>query len=326
MSIKMKFLITGSCGFIGFHLSQKLLSLGHNVIGIDNMSNYYDQRIKRMRLNILNKNKNFFFHKIDLSKRNLNLYSKIKKIDYIVHLAAQAGVKYSLKNPMAYYENNVIAFAYILELAKKLKIKKLIYASSSSVYGDVKDKIFKEKNIGKPLSNYALTKKINEYMAEFYSKSFSIKCVGLRFFNVYGPFGRPDMALWIFIKKTLSKKLINLHNYGNMERSFTYIDDIINSILLIIFKKKNTNKNMIYNIGNTNTIKLFNLIKIIEKNIQKKINYKKIPMQFGEIKKTQASNIKFYKDYKYKPVVSINVGVKKFVEWYLNHKKKYKWF
>ncbi len=321
----MKFLITGSCGFIGFHLSQRLLSLGHKVIGIDNMSNYYDPRIKRIRLNILNKKRNFFFHKIDLSKRNLKLHTKIKKIDYIIHLAAQAGVKYSLKNPMAYYENNVIAFAYILELSKKLKIKKLIYASSSSVYGDISDKIFKEKNIGKSLSNYALTKRINENMAEFYSESFGIKCVGLRFFNVYGSFGRPDMALWIFIKKTLSKKIINLHNYGNMERSFTYIDDIVNSILLIIRKKSNKNKNMIYNIGNTNTIKLFSLLKIIEKNIKTKIRYKKIPMQFGEIQKTQASNIKFYKDFKYKPTVTINSGVKQFVEWYLKYKKKYKW-
>ena len=226
---------------------------------------------------------------------------------------------------MAYYENNIIAFAYILELAKSLKIKQLIYASSSSVYGDVDEKIFKEKSIGKPLSNYALTKRMNEIMADFYSNEFLISCVGLRFFNVYGPFGRPDMALWIFIKKTLSNKTIDLHNYGKMERSFTYVDDIVNSILLIIKKKKINKKNIIYNIGNTSTIKLFDLIKIIEKNIKKKVKYKKIPMQFGEIQKTHASNIKFYKDYKYRPKISINSGVNKFVRWYLSCKKKYKW-
>ncbi len=323
----MNVLITGSCGFIGFHLGKRLLKEGHSIIGIDNMSNYYDTRIKNIRLKILKKYKRFKFVKLDLSKKNLKLSNTIKKIDYIVNLAAQAGVKYSLKDPLAYYQNNIVAFAYILELAKDLKVKKLIYASSSSVYGDVKNKFFVEHKIGNPLSNYSLTKRMNELMADFYSKIFSVTCVGLRFFNVYGPYGRPDMALWIFLKNALLNREVKLHNYGKMERSFTYIDDIINSICLImeIKDKKNHKKNVIFNIGNSNTIKLFSLVKIIEKKINKKIRYKKISIQFGEIKKTHASNEKFNKIYNFKPKVKVTDGVNKFIDWYLDYKKKYKW-
>jgi UDP-glucuronate 4-epimerase len=321
----MIFLITGSCGFVGFHLTEKLLKLNHKVIGIDNISNYYDPRIKKIRLNILKKNKKFKFLNLDLSKKNFSIKENINKIDCIVHLAAQAGVKYSLKNPMAYYENNIISFAHILEITKSLKIKQLIYASSSSVYGDLDNKVFNEKKIGKPLSNYSLTKQFNEQMADFYSNKFKLTTVGLRFFNVYGTFGRPDMALWIFVKNALKNKSINLHNFGRMKRSFTYVDDIINSIILIINKKKYNKKNTIYNIGNSKTIKLFNLIKIIEKKLKKKIKYKKIPIQFGEIQNSKATNQKFFKEYKFKPKITINEGVNKFINWYLEYQKKFKW-
>ena len=327
----MKILVTGAGGFIGFHTVKKLLNKKNTIIGIDNMSNYYDPRLKKKRVEVLKKiskkNKfNFFFIKADLcnSKKITNIFKKFK-FNKVIHLAAQAGVRYSLENPREYLNSNLIGFFNILENCKNFKIRRLIFASSSSVYGDQIKSPFKETfTTDKPIQFYAATKKANEVMAYSFCKLYKIEMVGCRFFTVYGPWGRPDMALFDFVKKIINKNSIRLFNYGNHSRDFTYIDDAVQGIkksLYFKFSKKVNTKYVIFNIGFGKSIKLISLVKIIEKLFKTKAQINFLPLQKGDVKKTFSSISKTKKILKYNPKINIDVGVKKFLTWYLKHYK-----
>ncbi len=320
----MKILVTGVAGFIGFHLVKKLLDKKIIVYGIDNINDYYDRGIKKARLKELKRSKNFIFYFISLSnKQKINNIVKKNKISYIINLAAQAGVRYSITNPQEYFTSNIEGFFNILEISKENKIKHLIYASTSSVYGNNKKFPLKEESkTDQPLSFYAASKKTNEVMAYSYSNIYKLPTTGLRFFTVYGPFGRPDMALFKFTKSLFTNKHISLFNNGNHSRDFTYIDDIVEGIFLLI--KKPSNKIIPYNIFNigSNAPKKLNLfIKIIEKLVNKKSKIKKLPLQLGDVKKTHASINKLTKYVGYKPKYNITIGIKKFVDWYIKYYK-----
>ncbi len=320
----MSVLITGSAGFIGYHLSKKLLNDNIHVHGVDNLNNYYDVKLKKDRTNDLKKNKKFNFYKTDLCEfKKLDKIIKKNKIKYVIHLAAQAGVRYSIKNPRAYFESNLEGFFNILELSKINKIKHLIFASTSSVYGDTKKFPLNENDsTDHPLSFYAATKKSNEIMAHSYSYIHNLPCTGVRFFTVYGPFGRPDMALFKFTKNIIENKHIELYNNGNHSRDFTYVDDIIVGISSLL--KKQPNKKIpyeIYNIGNGNPKKLLDYIKTIEKNLNKSAKTKKLPLQIGDIFKTHSDIKKLKNSTGYIPKTSIDVGIRKFIEWYNEYYK-----
>ena len=261
----MKIIVTGCAGFIGMHLCQKLLTK-HEVIGIDNLNDYYDVNLKKKRLSILKKKKNFKFHKIDINDYGkLRLIFNQNKPIIVVHLAGEVGVRYSLKEPRKYINSNIIGFFNILENCKNIKVKKLFYASSSSVYGNTNEKFREQANTDKPLSVYAATKKSAELLAYSYSHLFNLSTIGLRFFTVYGPYGRPDMAIFNFTSKIYKRKLINVYGKGNLERDFTYIEDVINHINNLIPKKFNGHN--IFNIGNTKPIKVKKLISLLEQAI-----------------------------------------------------------
>ena len=317
------YLITGSAGFIGFHLSKKLLSEGFNVLGVDNLNNYYDQKIKQDRNNILKKYKNYRFNKIDIKDyKKLDRIFKKNSIYGVVNLAAQAGVRYSLKNPRSYIENNINGFFNILELSKKYKVKKFIYASTSSIYGLQKKFPLKENfNTDNPIQLYAATKKSNELMATSYSHLYKMDTVGLRFFTVYGPWGRPDMALFKFTKNIIKGKPIEVFNKGKHERDFTYVDDIVNGIFNIIIKKKSKFGAKIFNIGNGKKIKLLKYIQLIEKNLNRKSKKKFLPLQKGDVIKTLSDTKLIKKHYNYQPKTNVSNGVKKFIEWYISYFK-----
>jgi len=320
----MRVLVTGSAGFIGFHVSDYLLKNNNTVIGIDNINNYYDVNLKKSRLKILNKNKNFFFHKFDLANtKKLEDLIKKFKVKYIVHLAAQAGVRYSIDNPKTYFKNNLEVFFNILEASKKNNIKHLIFASTSSVYGENKNFPLKESdNTDKPISFYAATKKSNEVLAHSYSYIYNLPCTALRFFTVYGPYGRPDMALFKFTKNILENKKIQLYNNGNHSRDFTYISDIVSGIYSVL-KKNNRTKNLfnIFNIGNGNSRKLKDYLKTIEKKLNKKAKITNLPLQLGDIRKTH-SDISVLNNYSnYLPKTDIEEGIDKFIDWYLEYYK-----
>ena len=320
----MKILVTGCAGFIGFHLSSFLLKKNIKVIGIDNINDYYDINLKKNRLKILKTYKKFSFNKFDLiNKKKLDLVIKKNRIKIIIHLAAQAGVRYSIKNPNSYFKNNLEVFFNILEVSRFYKINHLMFASTSSVYGENLSYPSKESsNTDNPLSFYAATKKSNEIMAYTYSNIFKLPCTGLRFFTVYGPYGRPDMALFKFTKNILENKKIELFNNGNHARDFTYIDDVIDGIFSIIKKpKKHKIPFSIFNIGNGNSKKLKDYIKLIEKNLALKAKVKKLPMQAADIKKTHSdiSNLNLYSGYT--PKVNIEIGVKRFINWYREYYK-----
>ena len=334
----MTILVTGAAGFIGFHTSRLLLEKNYKVIGVDNINSYYDIKIKKDRLKILKNYKNFNFLKIDISNFN-SLKNKLNKykIDYIINLAAQAGVRYSLKNPKAYFDSNLKGFFNILELSRFFKVKHLIYASTSSVYGNNSKLPFKECNIADhPIQFYAATKRANELMAHSYSYLYNLPTTGLRFFTVYGPWGRPDMALFIFTKNILNNKKIELFNYGNHIRDFTYIDDIINPILKLIKKipqKKNKKKNIqdpsestspykIFNIGNNNPKKLTDFLNEIEKQIGKKAKIKLKKLQIGDVYETFADTSKLEKYVNYKSKTSIKKGIFSFISWYRSYYNK----
>jgi len=310
-------LITGCAGFIGFHLAKKLLK-NKKIIGIDSLNNYYSVKLKKKRLNILKKNKNFKFLKVDL-KDFSKLSQKIKKykIDKVIHLAAQPGVRISIANPHNTLNQNLISFLNIIEISRVKKVKKFIYASSSSVYGDSKIYPFNEKDFQNiPISVYGATKLSNEIIAESYARNFKLDCVGLRFFTVYGPYGRPDMAYYSFLDNLKSKKSITVFNKGNMLRDFTYIDDVIDGIVSVI-KKKFTNKHEVLNIGKGKPDKLMDLINLLEKNYEKKFKIiftKTIPL--GDIKKTYSNTGRAKKLINWNPKVNLAKGLKKFVEWY----------
>ncbi len=331
----MKILITGSSGFIGFHLSKLLLENNHKVHGFDSMNNYYDVKLKNSRLKILSKYKNFTFSKGRLeNKKKLDSIFKKFKPKIVIHLAAQAGVRYSIDKPRVYLDSNVTGTFNIIEASHKVKVKHLMMASSSSVYGANKSIPFKEiDKTETQLSIYAATKKANESMAHSYSNIWKIPITMLRFFTVYGPWGRPDMALFKFTKGILNNKKIDIYNYGKMYRDFTYIDDVVNGVKLLINKAPNNNQRKkikndslspvapfrVLNIGNTKKVYLLNFIKQIELELGKKAKRNYMPLQKGDVKETLSNTNLLKKITGYNPKTNYKSGVKKFINWY----KKY---
>lgn len=314
----MNIIITGAAGFIGFHTTLALLKKKINVYGIDDLNPYYDVHLKKDRLAILKKYENFHFLKKKIEDKRIHSFFKKKDIDVIINLAAQAGVRHSLKNPYVYVESNVLGQVNMLELAKNVEAKKFIYASSSSVYGGNKKMPFSvSQRVDNPISLYAATKKSSELVAECYSHLFNIKCIGLRFFTVYGPWGRPDMATFIFTKNILEGKTIQIFNYGKMERDFTYIDDIVQGILGAL--KKNISNHKVYNLGNSNSEVLLKFVELIEKTLNKKAQKKLLPIQPGDVSKTFADITESKKDLKFSPKTKISEGIPKFISWYKDY-------
>ena len=288
----MNILVTGAVGFIGFSLCESLIKKKHKVFGIDNFDTYYSIEIKKKRLNILNKNKNFYFKKIDITQRSglFNFFKK-KKIDIIIHLAAQAGVRYSLINPKKYIDVNIFGFLNIIELAKEKKIKKFIYASSSSVYGENKKFPLSENQSLNPKNIYGLSKQMNEQIASMYSKFFDLKCIGLRFFTIYGEWGRPDMFLFKLFKASQQNKKFYLNNYGNHKRDFTYVKDAVKIVLKLVNYKIVNNE--IFNICSNKPIKISDIIKYFKKKNNVKV--KLIEMHRADVKDTHGDNKKIKK-------------------------------
>ena len=314
----MNIILTGAAGFIGFHTTLALLKKKINVYGIDDLNPYYDVHLKKDRLAILKKYENFHFLKKKIEDKRIHSFFKKKDIDVIINLAAQAGVRHSLKNPYVYVESNVLGQVNMLELAKNVEAKKFIYASSSSVYGGNKKMPFSvSQRVDNPISLYAATKKSSELIAECYSHLFNIKCIGLRFFTVYGPWGRPDMATFIFTKNILEGKTIQIFNYGKMERDFTYIDDIVQGILGAL--KKNISNHKVYNLGNSNPEVLLEFVELIEKTLNKKAQKKLLPIQPGDVSKTFADITESKKDLKFSPKIKISEGIPKFISWYKDY-------
>ena len=316
----MKILITGCAGFIGFHLCVNLLKDKKNkVFGLDNINKYYDVKLKKIRLNQLISSQNFKFYKINICNKRI-LSENFKKNNYniVVHLAAQAGIRYSLKNPDTYIRNNIVGFHNVINYSQRNKVKHFIFASSSSVYGE--NNKFPLKEIYKtdhPLSIYAATKKSNEVSAYSFSNLYKIPVTGLRFFTVYGPFGRPDMAIYSFVESILNNRKIFLFNKGNNYRDFTYIDDAINCVKKIIYKPPRSKiPFVIYNIGSDHTVKTSKLLNIISKNLKIKPKIKYVESVRGDVIKTHANIDEIYKKISYKPKVSIELGIKNFIEWY----------
>ena len=319
-------LITGAAGFIGFHLINRLLKRGEKIIGIDNLSPYYDVNLKKSRLNILKENKNFFYKNVDISDfESLKSCFKEDKITLVCHLAAQAGVRYSLENPAEYVNTNLVGHFNILENCKIFGVKNLLYASSSSVYGGNTKIPFSEKdNVDNPVSLYAATKRSDELLSSTYSNLYKMNTIGLRFFTVYGPWGRPDMATWIFTERILNNQPIKVFNKGNMYRDFTYIDDIIEGTMSIYdFLSNTTNKVIsdVYNIGNNSPVNLLDFINIIESGLGKTATKTMLPMQLGDVEKTYADITKIQTDFNFKPSTSIKHGIPKFLEWYKKYHK-----
>ncbi len=326
-SADKQYLITGAAGFIGFHLSKRLLELGANVVGYDNINDYYDTRLKYARLEILEKSENFTFIKGDLADKE-----KIEKvfIDYkpqiVVNLAAQAGVRYSIDNPDAYISSNVIGFYNILECCRHHMVEHLLYASSSSVYGNQQKTPFStDDNVDHPISLYAATKKTNELMAFTYSHLYKIPSTGLRFFTVYGPYGRPDMAYFGFTNKIMNGETIKVFNNGDMYRDFTYVDDIVKGIENMLSNPPEKDENgvqyKVYNIGNNNPEKLMYFIETLEKCIGKEANKEYLPMQMGDVYQTYADVTDLINDFDFKPSTTIEEGLKKFADWYFEFYK-----
>ncbi len=317
----MKILITGCAGFIGFHLSNKLLKNKHKVYGVDNLNNYYDVKLKQERLNILKKQKNFYFSKIDICNKNaLEKFFKGKNINIIIHLAAQAGVRYSVFNPEVYLNSNINGFFNILELSKKTKIKHLIFASSSSVYGSSAKFPLKENfKTDSPKSFYSATKKSNEIMAYSYASLYKIPITCARYFTVYGPYGRPDMSLFKFTQNILKNKKIDLYNYGNHERDFTYIDDAVEMTSKLIYRKpKKPVPYDTFNISNSKPMKLKKYLQLIERSLNKKAKARLLQLQMGDVHKTHGSNKKIIKKIGKIKIHDNYKGIKSFVNWYKN--------
>lgn len=333
MTTTQTILVTGASGFIGFHLCRKLLDLGHQVVGLDNNNDYYQIQLKLDRLKELGieevkpselvesktYGKQFQFIELDLDNRvELPKLFKQQQFDKVCNLAAQAGVRYSLENPNAYVDANVVGFVNLLECIRHNGVKKLVYASSSSVYG-MNDKVPFETTdrVDHPISLYAATKKANELMAYTYSHLYDIETIGLRFFTVYGPWGRPDMAMFLFTDAILNDRPIKVFNEGKLSRDFTYIDDIVEGVQKTILEAQpNNQKHSLYNIGNGSPVKLFDFIEAIEKSIGKTADKQMLPMQPGDVEQTWADTKDLERDYNYKPNTDIQVGVDRFVEWY----------
>ena len=329
-------LVTGAAGFIGFHLSQRLLNDGHRVVGIDNLNDYYAVTLKQDRLAQLKERPNFTFYQLDLADRvGMEQLFDRAEFDVVVNLGAQAGVRYSLQNPRAYIDSNINGFSNILEGCRQHRVKHLVYASSSSVYGaNTKMPFSVHDNVDHPVSLYAATKKSNELMAHTYSHLYNIPTTGLRFFTVYGPWGRPDMAPILFTKAILAGKPIDVFNHGKMRRDFTYIDDIVEGIARVIQKIPQPNPlwtgdrpdpstskapYKIYNIGNSQPVELLNFIETIENCVGKKAQKNFLPMQPGDVVATYADVDDLIQDVGFKPQTSLQTGITQFVEWYLNY-------
>lgn len=331
----LRVLITGCCGFIGFHLTNKLLSKNYFVMGIDNMNDYYDVKLKYDRLEILSSYRNFLYKNISIEDVRSVQQVFNQNFDVVINLAAQAGVRYSLKNPMAYIDSNIVGFINVLEACRHNSIKHFIYASSSSVYGANTSLPFSTKqNVDHPISLYAATKKSNELIAHSYSHLFGLPTTGLRFFTVYGPWGRPDMALFKFTKSICEGKPIDVYNYGRMKRDFTYVDDVIEAIERLIHKSPEPNLYWtgecpepgssyapfkIYNIGNNTPVELNRFIDEIENKIGKKAIRNLLPLQAGDVPETYAEISDLENDIGFKPKTPIEVGISNFIDWYLDY-------
>jgi len=332
-SAPQKVLVTGAAGFIGSHLCIRLLERGDEVVGLDNLNDYYDVSLKEARLARFSDHENFRFVKMDLSDREgmERLFAE-EKFDKVVNLAAQAGVRYSLENPHAYIESNIVGFTNILEGCRHHKVKHLVYASSSSVYGANETMPFSvHDNVDHPLSLYAASKKANELMAHTYSHLYDLPTTGLRFFTVYGPWGRPDMALFLFTKAMLKGKAINVFNHGKMRRDFTYIDDIVEGVIRVLDHTAESNPEWngvtpdsgtskapwrVYNIGNSSPVELMDYIGAIEKALGMEAKKNFMPMQDGDVPATYADVEDLVRDVGYKPNTPVEEGVARFVEWY----------
>jgi len=328
-----KILVTGAAGFIGFHVSRRFLAGGNTVVGIDNLNDYYDVNLKKARLTLLEKKTGFRFIKTNIADReHMSALFKEETPEIVVHLAAQAGVRYSLVNPHAYADSNLIGFLNILEGCRHQKITHLVFASSSSVYGaNTRMPFSVHHNVDHPVSLYAATKKANELMAHTYANLYNLPCTGLRFFTVYGPWGRPDMALFLFTKAILEGRPIDVFNEGRMSRDFTYIDDIVEGIFRVVEKIPNPNASWngnnpdpgtsfvpykIYNIGNNKPAELFDFIRILERQLGRKAKMNLLPMQPGDVQKTFADVDDLMKDTGFKPATSLEDGIRYFVKWY----------
>lgn len=322
------YLITGAAGFIGFHLSQELLEQGAKIIGFDNINDYYDISLKKARLEILDKYKNFFFIKGDLAdKKDVFGVFENDCPDIVVNLAAQAGVRYSIDNPDAYMQSNVIGFFNILEACRNYPVEHLVFASSSSVYGGNEKVPFSVKDKTEhPVSLYAATKKSNELMAYAYSRLYQIPLTGLRFFTVYGPMGRPDMAYFKFAEKIMSEKPIQIYNEGDMYRDFTYISDVVKGMVNILCNPPEEDEQginyKIYNIGNSKPEKLMYFLEVLENCLGKKALKEFLPMQPGDVYQTYADVDDLIRDFRFKPETSIEEGLKRFAEWFLQYRSK----
>jgi UDP-glucuronate 4-epimerase len=329
----LKILVTGAAGFIGFHLSHRLLGQGHEVVGLDNLNEYYDVSLKQGRLKQLEAHSNFRFVKADLAdRRQMEEIFRSERYERVFHLAAQAGVRYSLTNPHVYIESNLVGFLHILEGCRQTQVPHLIYASSSSVYGANTQMPFSvHDRVDHPVSLYAATKKANELMAHTYSHLYRIPTTGLRFFTVYGPWGRPDMALFLFSKAILAGKPIELFNFGKMERDFTYIDDIVEGVVRVGEKIPAPDPNWssqnpdpatssapyrVFNIGNNNPVALLKLLDTLEQCLGKKGDRRLVPIQPGDVPATYADVDDLMKEVGFKPATPIEEGVRRFVDWY----------
>lgn len=329
----MKFLVTGAAGFIGASLSERLLALGHQVVGIDNLNNYYDVSLKQARLARLTPHAQFSFYPLDLADRDgiATLFAR-EQFDRVINLAAQAGVRYSLEKPMEYVDSNLVGFANILEGCRHNKVQHLLYASSSSVYGLNRKMPFStDDSVDHPISLYAATKKANELMAHTYSHLYGIPTTGLRFFTVYGPWGRPDMALFKFTKAILAGEPIDVYNYGNMQRDFTFIDDIVESIVRLqdVIPQPNPEWTVetgspatssapykVYNIGNNEPVMLMEYIEALESALGMEAQKNMLPIQPGDVLNTSSDTSELYKTIGFKPKTTVRDGVQQFVDWY----------
>ena len=329
----MKILITGAAGFIGFNLASRLLKEGHEIVGIDNLNDYYDVNLKKTRLSIIEKQGSFSFVLGDLSDREkIKTLFETNRFDYVVNLAAQAGVRYSIENPASYVDSNLVGFGNILEGCRHCEVKHLVYASSSSVYGLNTSMPFSvRQNVDHPISLYAASKKANELMAHTYSYLYNLPTTGLRFFTVYGPWGRPDMALFLFTKAILHNEPIKVFNNGNMQRDFTYIDDIVEGVVRVMnnvpeadpeWSSDHPNPSAscvpykLYNIGNNAPVALMEFVKAIEKALGKEAKKEYLPMQPGDVPATYADVNDLIRDTGFKPSTPIEEGINNFVQWY----------
>ena len=322
MDPKKRYLVTGAAGFIGFHLAKKLASQGADVVGFDNINDYYDVNLKYARLKELEIFKNFKFIKGDLADAvAVNGLFEEEKPEIVVNLAAQAGVRYSITNPQAYINSNIIGFFNILEACRRRPVEHLLYASSSSVYGNQRKTPFSTSDrVDEPVSLYAATKKSNELLAYSYAHLYGIPCTGLRFFTVYGPYGRPDMAAFIFTRKIFNDEPIQIFNYGDMYRDFTYVDDIVQGVENMLCNPPKPNEKgdraKVYNIGNNRPEKLLDFVETLERQIGKTAKKELLPMQAGDVYQTYADVDELAKDFGFKPNTSVDEGLKRFVEWY----------